>query len=447
MKSQFIIILWSIVTFASYAQPFDPKKIDIVRDEYGVPHIFAKTDAEVAYGLEWATAEDDSENSQFMLCAMRGLLGKRQGIDGAKIDFAVQFLGVVDYVNEHYEESIPEDLKRMLEGAAAGSNAFFDAHPELVWDKKTLPVKPQDFVTGYMLAMALMGNVQGTVEDMVSGQIQQQLPNDEDGIGSNAFAFNSSKTSDGNTYLAINAHQPIEGLLSFYEAHLCSEEGWNIVGGLFPGSPTIFLGSNEHLGWGHTTGNLDEKDVYKLKMHPKKKLWYQVDGKWHKLKKKRAKLRVGLGKNQWFKISVGKPFWNSIYGPTMKNDHGYFSLRMPAIINIYPVVQWYRMNKATNFTEFKEALDVQGISKMNITYADKNDTIFFLSNGVIPKRTEGYDWSKVLPGDTTATLWTEYLAWDSLAQFTNPKSGWLFNANNSGFEATAKKRKPGFGRL
>ncbi|MDP6908250.1 MAG: penicillin acylase family protein, partial [Flavobacteriales bacterium] len=82
--------------------------------------------------------------------------------------------------------------------------------------------------------------------------------------------------------------------------------------------------------------------------------------------------------------------------------------------------------------------DVQGLSRLNITYADKNDTIFFLSNGVVPDRAEGYDWNKVLPGDTTATLWTDYLVWDSLAHFTNPKSGWLFNANNSGFEATAK---------
>ncbi|MDP6908263.1 MAG: penicillin acylase family protein, partial [Flavobacteriales bacterium] len=219
MKNTILPIGALVMVLNTFAQNnFDPSKIDIVRDEYGVPHIFAETDAEVAYGLEWATAEDDAENSQFMLCAMRGLLGKRQGIDGAKIDFAVQFLGVVDYVNEHYEESIPEDLKRMLEGAAAGSNAFFDAHPELVWDKKALPVKPQDFVTGYILAMALMGGVQGTVEDMVSGKIQRNVPEDvEDGIGSNAFAFNSNKTADGNTYLAVNAHQPIEGLLSFYE--------------------------------------------------------------------------------------------------------------------------------------------------------------------------------------------------------------------------------------
>lgn len=433
----FLTILLAASTVFSQA-PIDPKNIDIVRDEYGVPHIFAKTDAEVAYGLEWATAEDDVENAQFMLAAMRGQLGVKQGIDGAKIDFAVQFFGVVDYVEEHYEESIPEDLKRLLEGAAAGANAYFYSHPEEVWNKKMLPVRPQDFVTGYMLAMGLMGGVQGTVEKMVDGRIQNDVPKGEDGIGSNAYAFNSNKTADGNTYLAVNAHQPIEGLLSWYEAHVCSEEGWNMVGGLFHGSPTVFLGTNENLGWAHTVGNLDEKDVFKLKMHPKKKRWYSVDGEWHKLEKKRAKLKVALGKNGWFKITVGKTFWKSMYGPTIENDHGFFSLRMPALMNIYPIVQWYRMNKARNFTEFKEAVDIQGLSRMNITYADKNDTIFFLSSGRIPNRANGYDWNRVVPGDTSLTLWDSYLPVDSFAQFLNPECGWVFNTNNSGFEATAK---------
>jgi len=439
MRFQLAFLVFVTAFSSAFSQTeIDPKNIDIVRDEYGVPHIFAKTDAEVAYGLEWATAEDDVENAQFMLSAMRGVLGKRQGIDGAKIDFAVQFLGVVDYVDEHYEGSIPEDLKRVLEGAAAGANAYYEKHPELLWDKKLLPVKPQDFVTGYMLAMALMGGVQGTVEKMVDGRIQNDVPKAEDGIGSNAYAFNSNKTADGNTYLAVNAHQPIEGLLSWYEAHVCSEEGWNIVGGLFHGSPTIFLGTNENLGWAHTTGNLDELDVFKLKMHPKKKRWYQVDGKWHKLEKERAKLKVGLGKNQWFKISVGKKFYTSIYGPTIENEHGFFSLRMPALMNIYPIVQWYRMNKARNFTEFRKALNIQGLSRQNITYADKNDTIYFISNGYIPVRANGYDWKRVVPGDTSLTLWNEFLPVDSFAQFLNPECGWVFNTNNSGFEATNK---------
>ena len=107
-------------------------------------------------------------------------------------------------------------------------------------------------------------------------------------------------------------------------------------------------------------------------------------------------------------------------------------------MNIYPVLQWYRMNKATNFTEFKQALDIQGLSRQNITYADKNDTIYFISNGFIPNRADGYDWNGVLPGDTTATLWNSFLPVDSFAQFLNPDCGWVFNTNNSGFEATSK---------
>ena len=87
-------------------QKIDPSKIDIVRDKFGVPHIFAETDAEVAYGLQWATAEDDMENLQFMMMAVKGYLGFRQAVEGAKIDYAVQLMGLHDFVSDHYEADI-----------------------------------------------------------------------------------------------------------------------------------------------------------------------------------------------------------------------------------------------------------------------------------------------------------------------------------------------------
>ncbi len=440
-----LICISLLFLFANHSSAqFDPSQITIARDSFGVPHIFAKTDAEVAYGLAWATAEDDIENAQFMLCAMRGLQGKRQGIPGAKIDYAIKLLGVMEYVEEHYEKEIPDDYKRVLEGYCAGANAYFAKHPEKAWFKKVFPVRPQDLVAGHMLGMALMGGIQGVVERIIDGRVLSDVSKEEDGIGSNAFAFNSAKTKDGSTYLAVNAHQPLEGLLSWYEAHLCSEEGWNIIGAFFHGSPQIYLGTNEHLGWAHTTGQLDETDVFKLKMHPKKKSLYRFDGKWLKLDQKVAKLRVGLGKKHKFILTVRKKYWNSVYGPTLKTKHGVFSIRSPAMLNLTPSLQWYRMNKATNFTEFQKALEIQGLSRQNITYADKNDTIYFLSNGIIPVRNGNYDWKKVVPGDTSATLWTEYLPIDSLANFLNPECGFVFNTNNAGFEATCETQN---GRL
>ena len=171
-------------------------------------------------------------------------------------------------------------------------------------------------------------------------------------------------------------------------------------------------------------------------MHPKKKKWYWFDGELLKLETKRAKLRVGLGKNKKFRISIRKKYWKSVYGSTLITKHGTFSFRMPSILELKGAEQWYRMNKAQNYTEFRKALDIQGLTMQNITYADKNDTIFFIANGKVPRRNPNYDWSKVLPGDTSATLWTGYLREDELAQTLNPECGYVFNTNNSIYKNT-----------
>ncbi|WP_448980029.1 penicillin acylase family protein, partial [Klebsiella pneumoniae] len=113
--------------------------------------------------------------------------------------------------------------------------------------------------------------------------------------GSNAFAFNSAKTTDGDVYLDINAHQPLEGPVAFYEAHLCSEEGWNILGANFPGAPSILHGVNENLGWAHTVNNPDKLDVYQLEINPNNKLQYKFDGNWETLEEKSAPLKVKIG--------------------------------------------------------------------------------------------------------------------------------------------------------
>ena len=422
-------------------QIINPENIDIVRDEFGVPHIFGKTDAEVAYGLEWAACEDDFETLQFLLMAAKCYLGIHLGVEGARIDYAVQAMGLHEFVEQHYEAGVADDFKLILEAACQGVNAYAAAHPEEVWVKKAFPVTPQEVVIGFMLGQSLMAGVDGVISGILDGRFAKELPKKEindDGIGSNAYAFNSALTDHGNTYHVINSHQPIEGILSWYEAHLHSEEGWNITGGLFHGSGSVLHGTNEHLSWAHTTGDLDLQDVYVMNMHPKKKKWYKFDGEYHKLETKRAKLRVALGKKKGFKISIGKKYWWSKYGPTFITEHGTFAFRMPTIFEMNAGEQWYRMNKAKNFTEFYRTLSIQGICLQNITYADKNDTIFFIANGKVPVRNPNYDWTKVLPGDTSATLWTEYLKPEDLAQNLNPACGYVFNTNNCIYNNTCQ---------
>ena len=258
--------------------------------------------------------------------------------------------------------------------------------------------------------------------------------------GSNAFAFNSLKTNDGKTYLAINTHQPLEGPVSWYEAHLCSEEGMNIIGALFPGSPNILIGANKFLGWAHTVNYPDKTDIFKLEMEYKKKGYYKFDNEVLKLKTYKAKLNyklLGL-----FNLKIKKKFYRSIYGPTLKNKNGYYSIRTPSLFNIGALEQWWKMGKSKNFTEFYNVLKSKQIPGYNIVYADKNDTIFYISNGLIPKRTKGFDWKEAVPGNTSKTLWKETYDIDELPQVIQPSSGYVYNANHSPFLSTDEQNNP-----
>ena len=261
----------------------------------------------------------------------------------------------------------------------------------------------------------------------------------EDIQGSNTFAFNNNKTKNGETYLAINTHQPLDGPNSWYEVHLNSEEGTNILGATFAGAPCVLTGVNEHLAWTHTVNYPDKADLFKLKMHDSKKNIYIVDSKEYKLEKHKAKLKYRiLGIN----ISIYKTYYKSIFGPTLKNKSGYYSVRTPSLYNIKALEQWWRMNKATSFSEFYGILNMKSIPGYNIGYADKKDTIFYISNGIIPIRNEKNDWTKIVDGSKSENLWEEYYDIKDLPQVINPKSGFIYNANHSPFKSTGESENP-----
>ncbi len=427
MRNALILVLFAVTANAQ----FDPSKITIARDEYGVPHIFAETDPEVAYGLGWASCEDLFPTMQDMLYAGKGFAGRYTGKDGAGRDYLTHLLGIRNLVDEKYETDISEDFKRYLEGYCAGVNAWVEKHKKQEKHiKKAFPITPKDVVASYVFSLSVISGAHKPVQKIRSAKLDgQSVP-----MGSNAFAMNSSFTADGNTYLAVNPHMPYDGPFSFYEAHLNSEEGLNILGGLFPGGVCIFLGSNENLGWSHTWNGLDLVDTYRLKMHPKKKETYEFDGEWLELERRHVWLKVKVG---GIVLPVKQKAWWSVYGPTLKSKNGkFYSIRSAAFQDIRVAEQWFRMNKAQNFTEFNKALQMQALARFNIVYADRNDTIYYIDNGMIPKRDVSFEWDKVVPGNTSLSLWDELIPIDSLPQYTNPECGYVFNANNAPFNAT-----------
>ncbi|TAE53704.1 MAG: acylase, partial [Bacteroidetes bacterium] len=421
----------------SLSAQVNPARIEIARDSFGVPHIFAPTDAEVAYGLAWAHCEDDFETIQTGFLAAKGLLGRVIGPEGAAIDFVGEFIRARELVEARFAQDISPEYLRVLEGYAAGFNRYGELHPEGLRHKDLLPITPKDMATYATLQMFVFTGGDGALQKLTENQLPQAtFPSN---TGSNAFAFNSRKTADGQTYLNINSHQPWEGIVAWYEAHLSSEEGWNILGGLFPGAPNILHGCNEYLGWAHTVNHPDKLDVYQLEMHPTEKLRYKFDNEWLTLEEEKIRLKVKIA---GLNIGLRKKAWYSVYGPTMKNKSGFFSIRSSGLFTLGALDQWYHMNKARNFSEFHKALKMNAIPGFNVVYADRYDTIYYLCNARMPIRTPGYDWSGTVPGNTSRTLWTEFYPTDSLPQVLNPPSGYVFNTNNTPFHSTAPADNP-----
>jgi acyl-homoserine-lactone acylase len=195
----------------------------------------------------------------------------------------------------------------------------------------------------------------------------------------------------------------------------------------------IFVGVNENLGWTHTVNNQDKVDVFQLDMNPANKKQYKFDGNWETLEEKTVKLKVKMGA---FTIPVKKVALWSKYGATIQTKQGTFSLRFSANQDIRGIEQWYKMDKARNFSEFYKAMQMTAIPGFNTIYADKRDTIFYVSNGKIPFRAEGHDWKNTIAGNTSTTLWTTFHPLKDLPQYVNPPSGYLFNANHTPFNAT-----------
>lgn len=434
------IAVWLIAPVSAkdkyeYSITINPEDVTIVRDKWGVPHIYGKTDADAAYGLAWANAEDDFYTMQELVITAKGSAGKMLGVEGAERDFFSHAIGYRDRVEQDLH-LLSKEYIQYLEGYCQGINAYAKAHKKEIRVKGIFPINPKDVVGGFMFALSALIGTPGAVGSIMDGTYDKDQPSDLP-YGSNAFAFNSNRTSDGSSMLCINPHQPVTGPFSWYEAHLNSEEGLNIHGAMFPGSSTVFLGNNENLGWAHTFNHLDLVDVFQLEMHPKKKRMYKFNGEWKKLEKRPVWLKVKLAKGIVFPVRR-KTYWSE-FGATLESPDGnFYAVKFPANEKVKVGEQWYRMGKARNYDEFYDALKMESISMFNIIYADKDDNVLFINNCVMPKRHEGVDYSKVVKSNSDKTLWSGFHDVQDLIQLRNPKSGWVFNTNNNPAHATAK---------
>lgn len=405
------------------------RDVEVHRDDLGIPHVYGRTDADVAFGLAWAHCEDDFFTIQETLLMARGQLASLQGRTGATSDYLVALLGAREQVARRYETDIPADVRAVVEAYAEGINAWAARHPE---ELRTAfaPVTGRDIVAGFVLTSPLFFGL--------DHQLGRLFRNDTmagaEPLGSNAFAVAPHRADDGATRLIANSHQPFSGPLAWYEARVRSEEGWNASGALFPGSPFILIGHNADIAWTNTVNRPDLLDIYRLETDPDDPDRYRLDGEWRELERGEVRIRVKLwGPLHW---TVTRETLRSAHGPVLRLGHGTYAFRYAGMGDIRQAVEYFRINQARSYDEFRAALEMQAIASTNFVYADRSGRIGYFYNARFPERVDGVDWSGILPGDRSDLIWDTYAPFAAAPQIVDPASGFVFNANNQPFVAS-----------
>jgi len=432
--------------FAELSNGAEAYDVQIIRDQWGVPHIFGKTDADTSFGLAFAHAEDDFETIQTTIAASRGTLARYQGKGAAPTDYIVALLDIWGSIERQYDD-IPEDVRAIARAYAAGLNLYAAQNPQSIW-QGLAPFTEQDIVAGFVFKTPFFYGFDKTLLALLGDERQQEIALDPGPgraawhvaakskveRGSNAMAIAPKRSGDGTTRLLINSHQPLTGPVAWYEAHMVSEAGIDIIGGTFPGVPVILHGFSKNLGWANTVSAQDLADVYVLKINPEKKNQYQLDGKWLQLQESTIIIDVKLFGP--FAFRAKRKLRRSVHGPVVTTKHGVYALRYAGINEVRQLQQYYRLNQASDIDEFMQAMAINALPSINYVYADKTGNIGFIHNAQYPDRKPGWNWQKYLPGDRSDLIWQGYRPFADVPKLQNPISGFIFNANNTPASAT-----------
>lgn len=437
----FLSLLIGIVVSAQWPAPSDikrwesqAKQVTIVRDKYGVPHIYGKTDADAVFGLMYTQCEENFERIERNYLEM---LGRRAEMEGEKLiynDLLMRLIADSNDAKKDYLQS-PVWLKKLLNAHADAINYFLYKHPEV------RPVVLQKFEPWFHL-MYTDGSVSATSTGGASiEEIKQFYENGPETSaialnnikeieerGSNGFAISPKRSATGNAMLYINPHVP------FYfrsEAQMVSEEGLNAYGAATWGQFFIYQGFNENLGWMHTSGYTDVADLYEEKISKTPKGWmYEYDKKLLPVKSKSITIYYTVNGE---KLAKTFTTYYTHHGPIVaKRNDKWLSLK-EYNRSLKALIQSWKTTKAENLEEYTEAMRGLSNTTNNTVYADNKGNIAYWHGNFVPKRNPGYDYTLPVDGSTSATEWQGVHPLEETVHLINPSSGWMQNCNATPF--------------
>jgi acyl-homoserine-lactone acylase len=403
-------------------------KVTIRRDTFGVPHILAPTEEAAAFGHGYVTAEDHVLTLARLILQARGEEAAQFGEKFAEADFLVKQFHIYEGAERGYRLS-PPWVQAILDGFAAGYNHYLQKHRDRLpaWVK---PVTGADLLAHGRRVLILEFAMDREKLDRISRQAALgPIAQPQTLHGSNMWAIGKGRSASGKGILLGNPHLPWAGQFLFCEVHLTVPGKINVSGTGLIGSPVVGIGFNENLGWSHTVNLHSSDDVYELTLDPHDGHRYLYDGR--SLPLRREVLTIQVKTDAGLVAREREVYW-SHYGPVVKMAAGKAYAFKSANQQEYRFLeQWNLMGKARNLEEFRHVLDMQAAPMFNICYADKEGNVFYLFNGRFPDRPAGFDWSGVIPGNTSATEWNHLLPQSRLPSLVNPPGGYVQNCNSA----------------
>jgi acyl-homoserine lactone acylase PvdQ len=407
------------------------QNITIIRDDWGIAHVYGKTDADAVFGMIYAQAEDDFNRVETNYLTSLGRRAEAEGEARIYDDLRAKMYANPDSLRAMFARS-PEWLKTLMVAWADGLNFYLTKHPA---------VKPR-VITRFEPWMALSfseGSIGGDIESIsiprlrafygkdASAASQPEEPRNEDlePRGSNGIAIAPSNTVNGNSLLLINPHT------SFYfrsELQMVSEEGLNAYGAATWGQFFLYQGFNANAGWMHTSSGVDNIDEFaETIVKDGDRHFYMYGGQ------KRSVITQVISVP--YKTATGmarKDFtvYRTHHGPIVREADGKWVSVTLMDIPVQALMQSYGRTKSRNIAEFRKFLDTHSNSSNNTLFADNSGNVAYFHANYIPKRDPKFDWTKPVDGSDPATDYKGVLSVDESPNAINPASGWAYNSNN-----------------
>ena len=414
------------------------QNVTIVRDDWGIAHIYSKTDADVVFGMIYAQAEDDLNRIEMNYLTSMGRVAEAEGESKIYQDLRMKMFIQPEQLKTMYASS-PAWLRDLMDAWADGLNYYLSKHAA------TNPRVIQRFEPWMALSFT-EGSIGGDIERINLAQLEEfygkrpvmqaKVVDDEllkEPSGSNGMAIAPANTVGRHALLLINPHT------SFFfrsELQMVSEEGLNAYGAVTWGQFFIYQGFNQRAGWMHTSSGVDVVDEYLETIKKRGDGYVYLHGK-----KERPVIatEITVPYKSGQKLSEKKfTVYRTHHGPVIRQQNGKWVSIQLMNEPVRALMQSYSRTKATNYKDYRKTMELKANSSNNTIYADADGSIAYFHGNYIPKRATKFDWTKPVDGSDRATDWKGLHSINETPTLLNPASGWLYNTNNWPWSAAGK---------